>query len=151
MNNKGLQTKWIGVVSKMGIPGHTSNYQKCIKKTNKIPDYAREYRNEYLIMRWIDKLCKKFVKTIKENEEFYNSPKALRIIRKIKKMKRLGYINKIIRIRYNIVDVENIRFIKSAVEEYRDLYCDPYTGYLNEEQYNIEAEIGNPGFKSFHI
>ena len=73
----------------MVILVHSSNYQKCIKKTNKIPDYAREYKNEYLFIRWIDKICKKFVKTIKENEEFYNSPKALRIIRKIKKIKKI--------------------------------------------------------------
>ena len=134
----------------MVILVHSSNYQKCIKKTNKIPDYAREYKNEYLFIRWIDKICKKFVKTIKENEEFYNFPKALRIIRKIKKLKILGYINKTSRIRFDIDDVENIKFIKSAIEEYRDLYSDPYTGYLNEELYNIEAEIDNPGFKNFH-
>ena len=40
----------------MVILEHTSNYQKCIKKTNIIPDYAREYRNEYLFIRGIDNL-----------------------------------------------------------------------------------------------
>ena len=40
----------------MVILAHSSNYQKCIKKTNKIPDYAREYRNEYLFIRGIDNL-----------------------------------------------------------------------------------------------
>ena len=50
----------------MGIPGHTSNYQKCIKKTNKIPDYARDYRNEYLLIRGINKKCKDFVNLIKK-------------------------------------------------------------------------------------
>ena len=43
----------------MGILAQTSNYQKFIKKTNKIPDYAREYRNEYLFIRGID-TCFKF-------------------------------------------------------------------------------------------
>ena len=140
----------IEVVREMGILERTSKYQKCIKKTNKIPDYAREYKNEYLYKRGINKVFKKFVKTIKENEEFYNSPEALRIIRKIKKLKRLGCFNKISKIKFDIDEVENIEFIKSAIEEYRYLYCDPYTGYLNEELYNIEAEIDNPGFKSFY-
>ena len=72
------------VVSKMGILAKTSNYQKYIKKTNKIPDYARGYRNEYLFIRGINKTCGKFVKLIKENEEFYNSYEALRITSKIK-------------------------------------------------------------------
>ena len=134
----------------MVILAHSSNYQKCIKKTNKIPDYAWGYRNEYLLIRAINNTCEKFVKTIKENEEFYNSSKALRIIRKIKILKRLGYFDKINRIIFVIDDVENIEFIQSAIEEYRYLYCDPYTGYLNEELYNIEADIDNPGFKSFY-
>ena len=121
-----------------------------LAKTNKIPDYARGYRNEYLFIRGIDKTCEKFVKLIKENEEFYNSSKALRIISKIKELKRLGYFNNIRRIKFEIDDVENIEFIKSAIDKYRDLYCDSYTGVLNEELYNIEAEVDNPGFKSFH-
>ena len=131
------------VVSKMGILAKTSNYQKCIKETNKIPDYAREYRNEYLFIRGIDKTCEKFVKLVKENEEFYNSSKALRIISKIKELKRLSYFNNIRRIKFEIDDIENIEFIKSEIEEYRDLY-------LDEEVYNIEADIDNPGFKSFY-
>ena len=131
------------VVSKMGILAKTSNYQKCIKKTNKIPDYARGYRNEYLFIRGINKTCGKFVKLIKENEEFYNSYEALRITSKIKEIKRLGYSNNIRRIKFEIDDIENIEFIKSEIEEYRDLY-------LDEETYNIEVEYDNPGFKSFY-
>ena len=127
----------------MGILAKTSNYQKCIKETNKIPDYAREYRNEYLFIRGIDKTCEKFVKLVKENEEFYNSSKALRIISKIKELKRLSYFNNIRRIKFEIDDIENIEFIKSEIEEYRDLY-------LDEEVYNIEADTDNPGFKSFY-
>ena len=40
----------------MGILELSSNYQNFIKKTNIIPDYAREYRNEYLFIRGIDNL-----------------------------------------------------------------------------------------------
>ena len=32
------------VVSKMGILAQTSNFQNCIKKTNKIPEYAGNLR-----------------------------------------------------------------------------------------------------------
>ena len=35
----------------MGILAKTSNYQNCIKRTNIIPDYARDYKNEYLFVR----------------------------------------------------------------------------------------------------
>ena len=64
-----------------------------------MPDYARGYRNEYLFIRGIDKECEKFVKLIKEREEFYNSYEALRIISKIKELKRLGCFNNIRRMR----------------------------------------------------
>ena len=41
----------------MGILGQTSNYQNFIKNNNIIPDYARDYKNEYLFIRGIDKTC----------------------------------------------------------------------------------------------
>ena len=50
----------------MGILGQTSNFQKCIKKTNKIPEYARDFRNEYLFIRGINKSCEKFLKLLDE-------------------------------------------------------------------------------------
>ena len=40
----------------MGILVQTSNYQNCIKKTNIIPDYAIDYKNEYLFIRGKDNL-----------------------------------------------------------------------------------------------
>ena len=38
----------------MGLVRNFSNYQNFIKN-NIIPDYAREYKNEYLFIRGIDK------------------------------------------------------------------------------------------------
>ena len=46
----------MAVVREMGILEHSSNFQNCIKKTSKIPEYARDYRNEYLFIRGIDNL-----------------------------------------------------------------------------------------------
>ena len=64
---------------------------------------------------------------MKQKEEFYDSYEALRIISKIKELKRLGYFNNIRRIEFEIDDIENIEFIKSEIEEYRDLYLDEET------------------------
>ena len=44
----------------MGILGQTSNFQNCIKKTNKIPEYARNYKNEWLFIRGVNNECYKF-------------------------------------------------------------------------------------------
>ena len=45
----------------MGILTQTSNVQKCVKVTNKIPEYARDFRNEYLFVRGINKACGDFI------------------------------------------------------------------------------------------
>ena len=64
----------------MGIPGHTSNYQKCIKKTNKIPDYARKYKNEYLLIRGINEKCKDFVSLLKKTKNIIIFRKLLELL-----------------------------------------------------------------------
>ena len=43
---------------------HFSTSQNCIKWTNKIPEYAREYKKEYLFIRGINKEFKYFVDNI---------------------------------------------------------------------------------------
>ena len=40
----------------MVILAQTSNFQNCIRKTNKIPEYAMDFKNEYLFIRGIDNL-----------------------------------------------------------------------------------------------
>ena len=45
----------------MVILAQTSNFQNCIKKTNKIPEYAREFKIEYLFIRGINKEMDNFV------------------------------------------------------------------------------------------
>ena len=51
----------------MGILPRTSNFQNCIKKTNKIPEYARDYRNEWLFIRGINKTCFDLVEKYENN------------------------------------------------------------------------------------
>ena len=42
------------------------NFQNCIKKTNKIPEYARNFKKEYLFIRGINKEFKYFVDNIND-------------------------------------------------------------------------------------
>ena len=57
----------------MGVLVHTSNFQNSLKNTNKIPDYARDYRNEYLFMRGINNL------TLAGNLKIYNEEAIMRL------------------------------------------------------------------------
>ena len=43
--------------------------RNALQKTNKIPDYARGYKNEYLFIRGINKTCEKFVKILDQEGE----------------------------------------------------------------------------------
>ena len=53
---------------------HFSTSQNCIKSTNKIPEYAREYKKEYLFIRGINKEFKYFVDNIdKANTELFEN------------------------------------------------------------------------------
>ena len=68
------------VVMKMGILGTSSNYQNCIKSTNKIPEYAREYKKEYLYIRGLNKEFKYFIDKLDDlNNGLFESHRADRI------------------------------------------------------------------------
>ena len=126
---------------------HTSNISKS---KSKIPDYARDYRSEYLLIRGIDKKCEDFVNSIKENEEFYNGPEALRIGKCLKKFNKIRKLGNLKYICFDILDVKNIYIIRVELDKYIDLYCDPHTDEFDEERYNNNVESDNPGFKSFY-
>ena len=57
----------------MVILAQTSNFQNCIKNTNKIPEYARNYKNEWLFIRGIDNL------TLAENFKIYIEDTIMRL------------------------------------------------------------------------
>ena len=92
----------------MGILEHSSNYQNYIKKTNKIPEYARGYRNEYLFIRGINKTCEKFVKILDAEGEIFNTHKAKKVMyhfNKFLKAQELEYLNDISEFYFNEQDV----------------------------------------------
>ena len=62
---------------KTGILSHFSNSQNCIKKTNKIPPYATNYKKEYLFIRGINKEFKYFYKHLDEiNDGLFKSERS---------------------------------------------------------------------------
>ena len=128
------------VVSKMGILGQTSNFQKCIKKTNKIPEHARDFRNEYLFIRGINKTLEDFViKYLSDCSELFVSSYSDKIklfIRKFLKAQELDYLEDTSCFICKECDVENIDFLFERMhfdfeedEEFVDGHPDDYPGY----------------------
>ena len=65
---------------KTGIVAHLSDFKDFIKSTNKIPEYAREYKKEYLFIRGLNKEFEYFINKLdKLNEGLFESNIADRI------------------------------------------------------------------------
>ena len=107
----------------MVILAQTSNFQNCIKKTNKIPEYARDFKNEYLFIRGINKEIESFV------EKYLTDTTEL-------KAQELGYLNDTSCFKFKECDVENIVFLFERMhfdfeedEEFDEGHPDDYPGY----------------------
>ena len=100
----------------MGIVGQTSNYQNCIKKTNKIPEYARDFKNEYLFIRGINKEFKYFFDNINEATrglfENHRVDKIKKFIKKFLLAQKLGYLNDVSNFEIKSSDVDYLIKIK---------------------------------------
>ena len=133
----------------MGILATTSKYQKCIKKTNKIPDYARGYRNEYLFIRGIDKTCEKFVKILDQEGEIVNTPQAKKVMyyfNKFLKAQEIEYLNDISELYSKEKDVRFIESLELQLDDYMDLFYDSDSYEFDQEKY----ENDYPGLKEFY-
>ena len=139
------------VVSKMGILAQTSNFKNCIKKSkSKIPDYAKDFRKEWLCIRGINKTCGEFIKRLDFGGDLFNSPQANRLkyyIRKFLRAEELGYIKDISSLIFKECDVNNIDCLEQQLDCYCDLYCDPYSFVFDQEYYDLNVDRDYPGFK----
>ena len=139
------------VIRHLGILAQTSNYQKFIKKTNKIPDYAREYRSEYLFIRGID-TCFKFFwdNTCKADKGIFQNNRVEIIKKKINKLdqaQRLGYLNDISNME---IDEQDVFYSSSLLEELND-FTDYYVDddwEFDQERFDRFVDRDFPGYKN---
>ena len=140
----------IKVVSRMGILDQSYHNCNATLSKPKIPDYAREYRNEYLFIRGINKTCGEFVKKL-GREEIFKSHQADRLMRhfnRFLKAQELGYLNDTSEISFKFKDVKSIESLELQLDDYMNLYCDPDSCKFDEEKYN-NVENDFPGLKRF--
>ena len=133
----------------MGILSHTSNISKS---KSKIPDYARDYRNEYLFIRGIDKTCDGLeMKLYYPDKEIFKSAKfdkMKRLINKFVKAQKLGYLNDISDKDIYESDVFNSIFLYESLIDMGDYYYNYDTEYDKEIfQKIIDADF--PGYIDF--
>ena len=130
----------------MGILGTSLNYQNCIKRTNKIPEYAREYKREYQFIRGINKEFQEYLinKLDNLNNGLFESYIADRIkyfMKRFLKAQEKGKFKDISYLVLQTEDVDNLIFINEQFGYYKlryDAFCDddkPYPGFI--EIYDI--------------
>ena len=77
----------------MGILNHTSDIKG---NTLKIPDYAKDYKNEYLFIRGIDKYFKYFIKNKRKANKGVFKNNRVDIIKKhinrLERASKMGYL-----------------------------------------------------------
>ena len=133
----------------MVILALSSNFQNCIKKTNKIPEYARDYKKEYLFIRGINKMCLNFISKYETDSrkrfvsEYYDSIKYF--IKRFLKGQERGKLQDTSNFEINNIDVDNlikikknflnfnqyINFCKSCFDDEDVSFIDPYPGFKN--------------------
>ena len=136
----------------MGIVTHFSNSQNFIKSTNKIPEYARDYKKEYLFIIGLDKEFKYLVDNINDaTRGLFESHKVDGIKYFIKRFLRgqeRGKLQDIsdFEIR-NDDDVFNIISIKKQFDNLRQ-YINICGDFYDEDEYvNFDPY---PGFKNIY-
>ena len=133
----------------MGILAQTSYYQNCIKSTNKIPEYARDYKKEWLFIRGLNKEFEYFVVNMDDARKgLFENRRVDRIKYNIKrflkgqergKLKDINDfylenndVNNLIKIKKNFNNFNQyIKFVKDSYDEADQIFIDPYPGFKN--------------------
>ena len=149
----------------MGILGTSSNYQNCIKSTNnKIPEYARDYKKEYLYIRGLNKEFEYFKNKLdKLNDGLFESNIADRIkyiMKRFLRAQEKGKIKNISGLMLPSNVFNNLIFINEQFEFYKlryDAFCDDDDDYGSDSdsdddsvsEYLVDGKP-YPGFKEFY-
>ena len=109
---------------KTGILAHLSNYQNFVKSTNnKIPEYATNYKKEYLFIRGLNKEFKYFINKLDDlNNGLFESPIANRIkyiMKRFLRAQERGKLKDISNLMLPRDDVYNLIFINDRFRMYK--------------------------------
>ena len=132
--------------------------QSCIsKKTQrppKIPEYAKDFKNEWLYIRGINKKCGEVMKIFGDNtdsfEKVFWSSRTKELIEHFKNFleaQKVGKLQNISDFYFKYYDANNIEVLEEQLDNFRDLYVDPYSYEFDEESYDLNIGIDYPGFR----
>ena len=117
-----------------------------------IPDYARDYRSEYLFIIGIDK-CFKFFwdNTCKADKGVFQNHRVDIIknhINKLEKAQRLGNLSDISNIEIDEQDVFYSSSLLEKLNDFTDYYVDYDDWEFDEERFDRFVDLEFPGYKN---
>ena len=118
-------------------------------KTNKIPDYAKDFKNEYLIIIIINKECGKFLERLDREGNEFNTPQAEKLIVCFEiflEAQELGYLKDTSEFYFKESDVEFIESLRINLNDYIEIFYNPDSFKLDQEKY----ENDNTGLREFY-
>ena len=123
----------------MVIVGHLSNFKNFIKLNNKIPEYARDYKKEYLFIRGINNEFLYFIENMDKisTYEFFHNTNVDRISKLIKIFLRgqeKGKFKDISGLYFRGYDILNIIYFKNITSRYLTF---KYKSYYNFSFHNL--------------
>ena len=157
----------------MVFVAHFSDHQNCNKEGtlahfsnlpnfNKIPEYASQFRNEWLFIRGIDKECKRFGDRVNEHRllkytevpdydelEIFSSSQSKKLVyffNKLLKCIKRGKLQDISNFELKEDDVNFIELLEIDLDDFMDSFCDTHSGVVNKERY----ENDDSGFREFY-
>ena len=136
----------------MGVLVQSDYNCNAILSRSKIPDYARNYRNEYLFIRGIDKSCdyleNRLFKGDKGIFKNHRVDKIKRLIKKFEKAQKLGYLKDISDKDIWEYDVYISFSLLDSLIEMGDFYYDYNTEY-DREIFEKLIDADFPGYIEF--
>ena len=136
----------------MGSLAQPSITQNTTQPTNKIPEYAKDFKNEWLFIRGINKKCGEFLIKLDFGRDILISPLANSLkyfIKKFLKAQERGRLKDISCFYFKYFDANNIECLEEQLDNYRDLYVDPDSYEFDQECYDLFIDKDYPGFKEF--
>ena len=127
----------------MASVAHFTNFKNSNTSNSKIPEYAKDFRKEWLYIRGINKKCGEFSKKLNnttEHEEVFWSFKPKALIKDFKNVLEAQKVGK-------FQNISKLKFKLSAVEEIIKLRLDLYyiIGYI----LNADFIMGDDEFQDF--
>ena len=134
---------------------------QTIKKPPKIPEYAKDFKNEWLYITGINKKCGEFMIFLGDNADSFGdntdsfgkvfcSSRAKALIKDFKNVletQKVGKLQNISKLKFKYFDANNIECLEEQLDNYRDLYVDPDSYEFDEESYELNIDIDFPGFR----